>query len=241
MVARAQLTLRARPHVPSGFRRQDELVTIRPKVGSHHSAEVLFGGAIWRPVVVGEVKVCDALVEGVVQHFALHIKGPVVAEVVPQAERDRRQHQARFANAAKDHMGVAIRRGLPRIQGVWHTLVIDIDAHASHPSCAPSGPAPVRRRQRDAVVCRNQRWLQARPSTAAAASSDMCPYIPGIHPATWPSPSPSSDQRAGETAWHSEEPRRASCDAGFRCASACYSAFSALSAFWAHRSGPKTS
>ena len=44
--------------------------------------EVLFSSAIWRPVVVGQVEMCDALVEGVAQHFTLNIERAVVAEVV---------------------------------------------------------------------------------------------------------------------------------------------------------------
>ena len=40
---------------------------------------------------------------------------------------------------------------------------------------------------------------------ATTVSSDECLFIPGIQPATWPSPPPSSDQRAGETTWHCEE------------------------------------
>ena len=105
-------------------------VPIRPEVGSHHSAEVLFGRAVGRSVVVGEVKVCDALVEGVPQHLALHVEGTVVAEVVPETERDSGQDQTRLANSAIRHGVIAILRRPPRIQGVWHTLVVEIDVHA---------------------------------------------------------------------------------------------------------------
>ena len=70
---------------------------------------------------------CDALVEGVPQHFALHVEGAVVAEVVPEPERDSGQDQTRLADSAIHHGVVAIVRRAPRIQGVWHTLVIEGD------------------------------------------------------------------------------------------------------------------
>ena len=118
--------------IRAGYRgdRSDGYVPIRPEVGSHHSAEVLFGRAVGRSVVVGEVKVCDALVEGVPQHLALHVEGTVVAEVVPETERDSGQDQTRLANSAIRHGVIAILRRPPRIQGVWHTLVVEIDVHA---------------------------------------------------------------------------------------------------------------
>src|SRR6478736_3750583 len=132
MVTGAQLALRAGPHIPSGLCRQGELMTVGPEVGSHDPAEVLFSSAIWRPVVVGQVEVCDALVEGVAQHFTLNIERAVVAEVVPQAERDRWQDHARMPDAAIDHASVAILRRPPRIQCVWHALVINV--HVTNPA-----------------------------------------------------------------------------------------------------------
>jgi hypothetical protein len=62
--------------------------------------------------------VCDAFVEGVPQHLALHVEGAVVAEVVPEAERDSGQEQTRLTNSAIHHGVVAILRRPPRIQGV---------------------------------------------------------------------------------------------------------------------------
>ena len=118
---------------------------IRPEVAAHHPAEVLFGRTVRWSIVVGQVKVCDALVERVPQHLALDVEGAVVAEVVPEPERDGGQDQTRVADSAVHHGVVAIPRCAPRIQGVRHAFIVEIDAHASHPSCAPSGSAPVRR------------------------------------------------------------------------------------------------
>ena len=84
---------------------------------------------------------CDALVERVAQHFALHVERAVVAEVVPEAKRDGGQDQTRIADAAIDHVSVAIRRSAPRIQGVWHACVVEIDAHAvTIVACVLAGP-----------------------------------------------------------------------------------------------------
>ena len=74
---------------------------------------------------------CDALVEGVPQHLALHVEGAVVAKVVPETQRDSGQDQTRLPNSAIRHGVIAILRRAPGIQGVWHTLVVEIDDHAS--------------------------------------------------------------------------------------------------------------
>ena len=50
-------------------------------------AEVLLGGAVGRAVVVGEVEVGDAEVEGSPHDGALGLERSVVAEILPKAER----------------------------------------------------------------------------------------------------------------------------------------------------------
>jgi len=80
------------------------------KVLAQHDAEVLLGRAVGRPVVVGQVKVGDAAVEGAADHGAASLEDVGAAKVLPQAERDGRQHQAGAATAAEDGVLVTVRR-----------------------------------------------------------------------------------------------------------------------------------
>ena len=64
VLARAAVAVRPRPHVPAGLGRDDQLVAERREVAAQEAAEVLLGRAVRRPVVVGQVEVGDAEVEG---------------------------------------------------------------------------------------------------------------------------------------------------------------------------------
>jgi len=64
----------------------DEFVAVWPEVVLEVAAKVGFGGAVGRTVVVREVEVGDAQIEGSTQDGALHVEGLVVPEVVPQAQ-----------------------------------------------------------------------------------------------------------------------------------------------------------
>ena len=62
-----ELTVWPRPHVPTRFCRDDELVAVRLEIAPHHPAKVLFGRAVRRPVVVGQIEMGDPPVEGVAE------------------------------------------------------------------------------------------------------------------------------------------------------------------------------
>ena len=130
VLARPAVAVRARPHVVAGLGRDDQLVAVRAQVLGEDPPEVRLGRAVRRAVVVGQVEVGDAEVEGAADDRALRLERPVVAEVVPQPERDRGQLQP--APAARG--GRASRRSAPRrrrravvrsgagssnLQGVW--------------------------------------------------------------------------------------------------------------------------
>jgi hypothetical protein len=70
-------------------------------------AEVLLGRAVGRAVVVGQVEVGDAQVEGAAQDGAAGLEYVLAAEVLPQAQRDRRQVQAAAAGPAIGHGVIA--------------------------------------------------------------------------------------------------------------------------------------
>ncbi len=111
VLARAAVTVGAGPHVVAGFRGDDELVAERLQVVAQESAEVLFRGAVRRPVVVGQVEVGHSEVEGATHDRAARLERPVVAEVPPESERDRRQLEAAAAAAAVAHAVVAVGCG----------------------------------------------------------------------------------------------------------------------------------
>ena len=111
-----------RSHPVSGLGRDDELVPVGREVGSQDAAEALLGGAGRRAVVVGEVEMRDAAVEGAAQDRPPGLEGVQAAEVLPQAQRDRRQHEAAPAAAAVGHRLVAVGAG--REDGVGHAALV---------------------------------------------------------------------------------------------------------------------
>ncbi len=108
------LPVRPRPHVPAGFRRDDQLVPMPVEVLSEQPAEVDLGAPVRRPVVVGEVEVRDPEVEGGAEHRSLRVQRRRVAEVLPEAERDRRELQPAPSTGAVRHAVVSILGSLVR-------------------------------------------------------------------------------------------------------------------------------
>ena len=113
VLARAAVAVRPGPHVVAGLRRDDELVAVGAQVVAEQPAERLLGRAVGRPVVVREVEVGDAEVERAQDGRAARLVRPVGAEVVPEPERDRRQHEPAAAAAPVLHPLVPVgRRGV---------------------------------------------------------------------------------------------------------------------------------
>ena len=102
------MPVRAGPHVVAGLGGDHELVAVRAQVVGEDPAVVLLRGAVGRPVVVREVVVDDPEVERPPDDRAAVLPGPVVPEVVPEPERDRRKLQPAAAAAALLHAVVAI-------------------------------------------------------------------------------------------------------------------------------------
>ena len=101
----------AGPHVVAGLGRDDQLVAVWPQVVLEDPAVVLLGGAVGRPVVVREVVVDDAEIEGASNDRAAVLPRPVVPEVVPEPERHGRQLQPAAAAAAVLHAFVPVGGG----------------------------------------------------------------------------------------------------------------------------------
>ncbi len=102
------LAVRAGPHVVAGLAGDDDLVPVGGEVVGQVAPEVGLRGAVGRAVVVGQVEVGDAEVEGAAQDRPLAVEGDVVTEVVPQPEADRREVEAAAAGPAVGHRVVAV-------------------------------------------------------------------------------------------------------------------------------------
>ena len=85
------------PHVIACLRRDEEFIAIRTEVVFHQAPQGLFCRTVGRAVVVGEIEVCDAVVEGITCYLTTSLIGVNAAEVVPEAETDLRQQDARLS------------------------------------------------------------------------------------------------------------------------------------------------
>ncbi len=81
------------------------------EVFAEQTPEVGLGGSSGWAVVVREVEVSDAEVEGAVNHVALSLEGDVVTEVVPHAQRQCGQDEAGSPDGTVGHRVVAVLRG----------------------------------------------------------------------------------------------------------------------------------
>ena len=188
----------ARPHVPSRLGRDHELVAVRNEVLGEDPTEVDLGRTVGRSVVVGQVEVGDALVEGTTKDGALRLERLVVPEVVPQPERDGGQLQAGRAETPVGHGFVAVFGG-----DVGH------DPHFSciaNPRTGASAQASYRSpRRRAATVYLPHRRVCRRP--VPALGSPLAPGLPGpfsalsplLAPPPPPPPRPSSRPLCQET------------------------------------------
>ena len=111
VLAAAEVAVGAGPHVVAGLGRDHELVAEGREVLLQQGAERLLGGAVGRAVVVGEVEVRDAEIERAAHDRAARLERTVASEVLPQAERDRRQQQPAAPAAVVGHAVVAIAGG----------------------------------------------------------------------------------------------------------------------------------
>src|SRR5664280_2573473 len=69
----------------------DQLVPVAAQVRREDSTEVLLGRTVRRAIVVRQVEMGDAQVEGSLDNGPLAVDRPVVSEVLPQSDRDRGQ------------------------------------------------------------------------------------------------------------------------------------------------------
>lgn len=108
LAAAARTAVGAGMHAPAGLGRDDEFVAVGTEVFAQQTTEVRLGGP-WRgTVVVREIEVRDAQIEGPAHDVALILECHVIAEIVPQAQRQRGQDQPGSADRAVGHRIVAV-------------------------------------------------------------------------------------------------------------------------------------
>ena len=100
--------IRPGPHVVAGLTGNHQLVAVAGQVRLQDATEVFLGGAVGRSVVVGQVEMRDAQVEGPAEDRSLGLERAVMAEVLPQSERDGRQEQAAASGPPVRHPGIAL-------------------------------------------------------------------------------------------------------------------------------------
>ena len=99
----------AGPHEVSCFGGNEKFVPVRLERGGEELPEVFLRGTRLRTVVVGKVKVADALVKGKVCHFLDTLKGRFSSKVLPEAKGNCRNVYSRPAAAAVLHGAVSLR------------------------------------------------------------------------------------------------------------------------------------
>ena len=82
------IAIRTGPHVPASLGGDNEFIAMSGKVAVEDAAEIFFGGARRRTVIVGEVEVGDAEVESATKHSLDVAEGVDSAEIVPKAKRN---------------------------------------------------------------------------------------------------------------------------------------------------------
>ena len=105
--ARAEVAVGTRPHVPARLGGDDQFVTIGAQVLPQDPTKGRLCRSGRGTVVVGQVEVRDAQVEGAMNHGPGVFKGVDAAKVVPEPQRDRGQLEAALSAAVIGHGVVA--------------------------------------------------------------------------------------------------------------------------------------
>ena len=100
VLAAAPVAVGAVPHLEPGFGGDDQLVAVDAEVVPQNFTEIPLGRARLGAVVVGKVKVGDAIVKRRAAERAHIFVGCRVAKIMPQPQRDGGQQQATIAAAA---------------------------------------------------------------------------------------------------------------------------------------------
>ena len=106
ILAAAPVTIGAVPHGIPCLGADDELIPVGHEVLVQDAAQILLGAARLRTVVVGQVEVGDAVVEGGEAELLHGLIAARVTKIVPEPQRDGGQQQAALAAAVVRHGGI---------------------------------------------------------------------------------------------------------------------------------------
>ncbi len=101
--ASADVAIGAGPHVPARLGRNDQFVAIGGEVSCHDSAEILLGRAVGRPVIVRQVEMGDAAIEGPPKDGAAGLEHVRPSEILPEPQRNGGEVDPAPAAAAIGH------------------------------------------------------------------------------------------------------------------------------------------
>ena len=104
----AEVSVRTRPHIVARFCGNDHFIAVWSEMFFQYSAEVYFGAAGLRSVIVGKVEMCDPVIKSGKAHL-LHVGiDTCVPEIMPESERYGRQHQTAAAASEIFHFFIAL-------------------------------------------------------------------------------------------------------------------------------------
>src|SRR5262245_59636008 len=110
--AAAEFAVRSRPHAIAGLGRDDEFITMAGEVRAQYVSKGLLGRSRRRTIVIGEIEVRDAQVEGAPADGPGIVKDRILGEVVPETQRQEGEIEAAPAAAAIMHAVIAVRSRL---------------------------------------------------------------------------------------------------------------------------------
>ena len=123
--ARAPIAIGTGPHQMSSLGGYEQLVAMRVERLLHVASEALLGSTIGRAVVVGQVKMADAMIESRVNNFQAKRLIMMFTKVMPKAQRNLRQQHSTLSCPSIGHRFIAI---LSRhISILIHTLFAHFD------------------------------------------------------------------------------------------------------------------
>ncbi len=105
---RAPIPIRPGPHIPACFGRDDEFVAVGKEVFLQDLTESFFRRSIRRAVIISEIEMCDAEIEGTAYHGARVFKVVDTTEVMPQPKRHGRKFDATAPGAAVLHGAITL-------------------------------------------------------------------------------------------------------------------------------------
>ena len=99
----APVAVRSGPHIITGFRGNDQFISIPSQSFCKDPSKIFLRTARLRSIVVCQIKMCDPVVKCRKAHLSHIFIHTGISEIVPEAQRYFRQHQSAVAAAVVFH------------------------------------------------------------------------------------------------------------------------------------------